>query len=72
MKSTGKPFEFNQSYFMIKVFKFGLLPPTTNGNLVREQMYNAHKYHNEIIKLENDKRAELRKVGGNIEDCYIQ
>ena len=34
---------------MIKVYKYGLLAPTTNKNLVDEQISLAHKYHNKLI-----------------------
>lgn len=42
------------------VYKFGLLPPTRNGDLVRAQMNAAHKYRNVLIEIERDRRAAVR------------
>lgn len=48
------------------VYKFGLLPPTTNADLVNEQMYLRHKYYNNSVALENEKRKELCAVDAQI------
>lgn len=46
-----------------KVYKFGLLPPIKNGEIVEEQMRKGHLYHNECIRIENDRRVQVREVG---------
>jgi len=38
------------------VYRYGLLEPTINGNLVNEQISAAHKYQNKLIELEHARR----------------
>lgn len=45
-----------------KVYKYGLLPPTENANLVHEQMFLAHRYHNTLIEIERGRRAAIRLI----------
>ena len=49
-----------------KVFKFGLLPPTKNGEMVAEQMRNGHAYQNQLVRIENDRREAIRGVGAQL------
>jgi len=46
-----------------KVYKFGLLPPIKNADLVAEQMRGAHAFQNECIRIENDRREQIRLIG---------
>jgi len=46
----------------MKVYQYGLLPPTDNNVLVREQMRAAHRYQNELIKIERDRRDAERAL----------
>jgi phage FluMu protein Com len=43
-----------------KVFKYGLLSPTSNGRLVDEAVYLGHRFYNRLIEIERDRRAEYR------------
>jgi hypothetical protein len=47
---------------MIRVYKYGLLPPTLNEPLVREQMRSAHRYRNQLIEIERARRAAVRAI----------
>lgn len=44
------------------VMKFGLKPPTTNANLVSEQMWLAHRYRNVLTEIERGRRAAVRSL----------
>lgn len=46
----------------IRVFRFGLLPPVENAALVEEQMRLAHRYRNDLVYIEKQRRAALRAV----------
>lgn len=39
------------------VYKYGLLPPTLNKELVSEQMLLAHRYYNLLVEIERKRRA---------------
>jgi hypothetical protein len=40
------------------VYRYGLLGPTINGNLVDEQISAAHRYQNKLIELEHARRRD--------------
>lgn len=46
----------------VRVYTYGLLGPTENGDLVREQMRLAHRYRNDLIAVERGRRAAVRAV----------
>lgn len=46
----------------IRVFKFGLLPPVENAAVVERQMRLAHRYRNDLIYIERQRRAAVRAV----------
>lgn len=45
-----------------KVYKFGLLAPMQNEELVKTQMRNGHVYYNKLVELERKRRADVRAV----------
>ncbi len=45
---------------MIKVYKYGLLPPTGGAEKVREQILLAHRYRNDLTQIERGRRAAIR------------
>jgi len=45
---------------MILVYKYGLLPPTVNVEIVYDQMYKATKHYNNIIKVRREFRKKRR------------
>lgn len=47
---------------MRRVYQYGLLPPTENGGLVREQIRAAHDYANDLTAIERGRRWALRQV----------
>jgi hypothetical protein len=47
---------------MIKVYRYGLLPPTENATLVFEQMQKAHVYRNKLVEIERRRRAAQREL----------
>jgi Putative transposase DNA-binding domain len=54
---------------MITTYQFGILPPTTNATLVRDQIKRGHAYQNKLIEIEIWRRGELRKLlsqAGNV------
>lgn len=46
----------------MKVYKFGLLAPTTNNDLVRSEMKKAHNYQNKLIEIERWRRDQKRAI----------
>jgi transposase len=46
----------------VRVYRFGLLRPTVNGDKVREQMWLAHRYRNTLIEIERGRRDALRSL----------
>ena len=46
----------------IRVFKYGLLAPTTNATLVRDQLRLMGRYRNVLTEIECARRAALRPV----------
>jgi hypothetical protein len=46
----------------IRVYKYGLLPPTENAALVRDQMRLAHRYRNTLVEIERGRRAAMREA----------
>lgn len=53
---------------MIRVYKYGLLPPTTNAPLVREQLRAGHVYRNQLVEIERARRAAVREVMTTVTD----
>lgn len=46
----------------MKVYQYGLLPPTVNADLVRQQIRSAHVYRNTLVEIERGRRAAERAV----------
>jgi hypothetical protein len=46
----------------IRVYRYGLLSPTENADLVRAQMRAAHVYRNTLVEIERGRRAAIREV----------
>jgi hypothetical protein len=44
------------------VYRYGLLPPTTNADLARRHLRAAHRYTNLLIEIERGRRAALRQA----------
>lgn len=44
------------------VYKYGLLPPTAHGDVVRDQMRTAHRYRNDLIAIERGRRDASRAL----------
>jgi hypothetical protein len=53
---------------MIRVYRFGLLQPTENADVVREQMWLAHKYRNTLTEIERGRRAATRLLHSSVGD----
>lgn len=45
-----------------KVYKYGLLRPTENSDLVMEQLQSAHRYRNQLVELEWKRRDQIRAL----------
>lgn len=52
----------------VRNYRYGLLKPTVNADLVSEQMLLAHRYRNKLIEIERDRRTEYRKLMGAQDD----
>lgn len=46
----------------IRVYRYGLLPPTAEAERVRDQLRKAHAYRNTLIEIERGRRAALRAI----------
>lgn len=46
----------------VRVFKYGLLPPTEGAEAVREQLRLAHRYLNQLVEIERARRAARRAI----------
>lgn len=46
----------------MRVYRYGLLAPTENEAIVREQIYLAHKMKNTHVEIERGRRSALREV----------
>lgn len=51
-----------------KVYKYGLLPPVMEGELIAAQLSGAHRYYNKLIEIENARRTANREVLVKSED----
>lgn len=49
---------------MVRVYRYGLLPPTERAAEVDQQMLLAHRYRNTLIEIERARRVVLRDVAG--------
>ena len=47
---------------MIKNYEYGLLDPTANAQLVDDQMRAAHRYYNQLVEIERERRAEIAAI----------
>lgn len=45
-----------------RVYRYGLLAPTENGDLVRQQMRLGHRYQNDLIAIERGRRLAFAAV----------
>jgi transposase len=53
---------------MIRVFEYGLLQPTEGQDVVGQQVLLAHRYYNQLIEIERDKREEIARAQEGDED----
>lgn len=53
---------------MIRIYEYGLLPPTTNAELVEDQMRAGHRYYNALIEIERERRRRVSEVMSGHED----
>jgi len=56
---SGKQKKRNPDY-LSRVFQFGALAPTFNLDVVEKQMWLAHKYYNNLIEKERERRDLIR------------
>ncbi len=47
---------------MIKNYEYGLLDPTSNASLVMDQMRAAHRYYNQLVEIERDRRSAVSEI----------
>lgn len=53
---------------LVRVYKYGLLPPTAQADRVREQMRLAHVYRNVLVEIERGRRAAVRSAYATLGD----
>lgn len=53
---------------MIRVYRYGLTPPTHNAELVRAQMRAGHDYRNTLTEIERGRRAAMREAMSSYAD----
>lgn len=51
-----------------RVYKYGLLEPTEGADLVDEQIHAAHRYSNELVRIELDRREAVAAALGEDPD----
>lgn len=47
---------------MIRVYRYGLLPPILNVRIVADQMRLVHRYRNVLIEIERERRIEVAEL----------
>jgi hypothetical protein len=47
---------------MIRIYEYGLLPPTLNEQLVEDQMRAGHRYRNALVEIERERRERVAAV----------
>lgn len=47
---------------LVKVYRYGLLPPTAGAERISEQIWLAHRYQNALIEIERRRRERLATV----------
>ena len=47
---------------VIKNYEYGLLDPTINASLVADQMRAGHRYYNQHVEIERDRRTAVSKI----------
>lgn len=50
------------SDYQTRVYRYGLLPPVVGAELVEEQIRLAHRYRNQLVEIERDRRDDARKA----------
>ena len=53
---------------MIRIYEYGLLPPTFNAERVDHQIRAGHRYRNVLIEIERERRAKVREILGGHAD----
>jgi hypothetical protein len=48
----------------IRVYRYGLLPPTSGGPLVSDQVHAAHRYQNALVEIDRSRREAVRAILG--------
>ncbi len=56
---------------MKNTYKYGLLSPTKNADVVEDQLSKAHSYFNKIIELDREKRNKIRELIDNNPDILF-
>ena len=46
----------------MRIYSYGCRLPTTNGDLVDQQILLAHRYYNKLIEIERNRRAKVRSI----------
>lgn len=57
---------------MIRVYKYGLLPPIDHAETVQDQMRAGHRYRNTLTEIERGRRAALREIDRSIPEVAAQ
>lgn len=52
----------------VRVYEYGLLPPTVNADLVDQQMRDAHRYRNMLTEIERARRTRVREIMSSHQD----
>lgn len=48
------------------VFEYGLLQPTMGGDVVADQISKAHRYYNQLIEIERERRSAIRAAQNTV------
>lgn len=55
----------------VRVYKYGLRPPTQEVGRVHEQLWKAHLYRNDLVQIECARRSAVRTVLGRYGDIAV-
>lgn len=55
----------------VMVYKFGLLPPTENADIIHQEMFDGHLYRNDLTGIERGVRTYMRTLHAEIGDEQV-
>lgn len=54
----------HESNAIVKVYRYGLLPPTEGDERIADQLSRAHRYKNDLVRIERERREAMAALFG--------